>query len=119
VGKVVASGAHAPPLVMFTTTSNTTIAPSTVKEANQLGVAVWQQMVEYDANSATPNNPNLRIAKPECLNDSVYTTSPSTVKFTWIDPLKSWPENPLTWATDAEQDAVGAVPDPDSPAVVP
>ena len=28
-----------------------------------------------------------------------------------------WPQNPLTWPTVKEQDDVGAVPDPDSPAV--
>ena len=39
----VPAGQHAPPLVMFTTTSNTAISQGVVTQANTWGVAVWQQ----------------------------------------------------------------------------
>jgi hypothetical protein len=104
---------HAPPAVIFTTTSNTTVTQGVVTQANAWGVGVWQRMVEYDANSATPNNPLLRIGPSTCLNSSLYPPE----KLFWLDPGLPWPTNPLTWPTDAEQDAVDAVPDPDSPAV--
>jgi hypothetical protein len=113
------AGPHAPPAVFFITTSNTAISTTplqVVDQATMWKVAVWQQIVYYDANGGT--NPNLSVGdptspSPTCLNDSVY----GPVKYTiWPGP---GPQNPLTWATDQEQDAVGAVPDPDSPAVVP
>jgi len=116
--------AHAPPLVFFTTTSNTTVStkgtstsPGVVAQATTWGVAVWQQIVEYDANSSTPNNPNLRLGPTTCLNDSVYQNVPA-VDLTWVDPLAGWPVNPLTWPTDQERDDtdLGSL-DPDSPAV--
>jgi hypothetical protein len=112
-------GPHAPPLVMFTTTSNTLISQAVVDKATAWGVAVWQQIVEYNANSANPNNPNLRIADPQCKNPTLYSPSSPGVSLTWIDPGLPWPINPLTWPTDQEQDDVDVPGDPDSPAVVP
>jgi hypothetical protein len=116
------AGTHAPPAVFFITTSNTTISQTpqqVVPQATTWGVAVWQQIVYYDANGGT--NPNLSLGnptspKPTCLNPQVYgSVSSYTI---WPGP---GPQNPLTWATVAEQDAVGAVPEPapDSPAMVP
>jgi hypothetical protein len=106
----VPAGQHAPPAVVFTTTSNTIITPSVATEAIKLGVGVWQQVVSYDANSPTPNNPRLRIENPTCLTPILYPP----VSFTWIDPkLLPWPTNPLTWPTDAEQASVVVPGDPD------
>jgi hypothetical protein len=117
------AGPHAPPAVFFITTSNTAISMTplqVVDQATTWGVAVWQQIVYYDANGGT--NPNLSLGdptnpQPTCLNDSVYGSYAASYTI-WPGP---GPQNPLTWATVAEQDAVGAVPEPapDSPAVVP
>ena len=88
-----------------------------VNQATAWDVAVWQQIVQYDASqynpSANKTNPPLRLGDATCLNDSVYGGVTYTI---WPGPR---PQNPLTWTTDQEQDAVGAVPDPDSPAMVP
>jgi hypothetical protein len=116
------AGMHAPPAVFFITTSNTTISttPQQVKDqATMWNVAVWQQIVYYDANGGT--NPNLSVGNPTnpnptCLDPAVYgSVSSYTI---WPGP---GPQSPLTWATTQEQDAVGAVaePAPDSPAMVP
>ena len=114
----VPAGTHAPPAVLFITTSNTAISRTPLQVVNQATawtVAVWQQIVHYDANSVNTKNPDLRLDAAMCLNDSVYSSVSYTI----------WPssggQNPLTWATVQEQDAVGAVPEPvpDSPAVVP
>ena len=102
---------HAPPAVFFTTTSNTTVTQPVVDKATVWKVAVWQAKVFYDANSANPANPTLSIQDVDCLNPSVY---PPVHYQIWPSPGA---QNPLTWATDAEQDVVGAVPDPDSPAL--
>jgi hypothetical protein len=123
---IVPAGPHAPPAIMFTTTSNTAISsqgsPSVVGWANTWGVAVWQQIVYYNANSANTSNPTLSIGDPTsstpyrvCLTPSLYPLLSYQI---WPGP---GPQNPLTWATNQEQDAVGAVPepDPDSPALVP
>jgi hypothetical protein len=112
----VPSTAHAPPAVIFTTTSNTIVSQGLIAEALMLKVAVWQQVVEYDANSATPNNPALHLGTATNLTPSLYPTLP-TVDFYWLDPGVAWPNNPLTWPTDAEQDSVDVPGDPDSPAV--
>jgi hypothetical protein len=117
------AGTHAPPAVFFITTSNTAISKSpmqVVTTATGWNVAVWQQFVYYDANGGT--NPNLSVGDPTnpkatCLDDSVYGAYATQYQL-----LQSWGgQNPLTWATDQEQDVVGAVPEPapDSPAVVP
>ncbi len=86
-----------------------------MNQATAWSVAVWQQIVQYDANSANTKNPDLRLGAAECLNKSVY---PPVNYVMWPN---SGGQNPLTWATDQEQDAVGAVPEPapDSPAMVP
>jgi hypothetical protein len=121
------AGMHAPPAVFFITTSNTTISTTpqqVVDQATAWGVAVWQQNVYYDASqynpSANQTNPPLSLGdpmrpSPTCLNPKVYG---SVSYMIWPGP---GPQNPLTWATVAEQDAVGAVlePAPDSPAMVP
>jgi hypothetical protein len=119
------AGTHAPPAVFFITTSNTAISQSpqqVVDQATMWKVAVWQQIVYYDANGGT--NPNLSVGNPmapdaTCLNPSVY--SPYTPPKGYTIWPGSRPQNPLTWATTPEQDAVGAVaePAPDSPAMVP
>jgi hypothetical protein len=118
----VPSGPHAPPAVIFTTTSNTTVStdgttsvPGVVAQATTWGVAVWQEIVYYDANSATPNNPNLHLGKAVCLNSTVYTTLSSYVLY----PGLPWQDHPLTWTTVQEQNSVDVPGDPDSPAVVP
>ena len=98
----VPAGPHAPPLVMFTTTSNTTISQPVVTTATGSGVAVWQQIVEYDANSATPSNPTLRIASPACLNPSVYPTPSSTFSsFVWIESRDAVAREPVDVAGGA------------------
>ena len=91
----VPAGPHAPPAVIFTTTSNTTMSPGVVTQATAWGVGVWQQTVYYDANSATPNNPDLHLGKPACLNPALYPT----LSLYWISPGLPWPDNPLTWPT--------------------
>jgi hypothetical protein len=116
----VPSGPHAPPAVIFTTTSNTTISQSVLDQASMWGVAVWQRKVFYDANSATPNNPLLHLGPATCLNPMVYpgstTTAPAAWVF-WLDPGASWTDNPLTWVTDSEQDSAVVPGDPDPPEV--
>jgi len=107
----VPAGPHAPPAVFFTTTSNTIVTQPMVDQGTTWKVAVWQAKVFYDANSANPTNPNLSVQKAVCLNPAVY---PPVNYVIWPNPGA---QNPLTWATDQEQDLVGAVPDPDSPAV--
>jgi hypothetical protein len=121
----VPSGPHAPPAVIFTTTWNTAVSttgttsvPGVVAQATAWRVAVWQEMVYYDSNSATPNNPDLHLGKAVCLNPAIYPT----LSWTWLYPGLPWQDNPLTWVTwVTQQDANDAdVPgDPDSPAVVP
>ncbi len=106
---VVPPTSHAPPAVIFTTTSNTNISVGVLTEANALGVGVWQREVEYDANSATPSNPLLRIGKSTCLTPLLYPT----LSLTWLDPGLPWPTNPLTWPTVPEQDSVVVPGDPD------
>jgi hypothetical protein len=101
--------AHAPPAVIFTTTSNTIISSGVLTDAMMWSVGVWQRMVEYDANSATPNNPLLRIGASTCLTPSLYPT----LSLTWLDPGLPWPTNPLTWPTVPEQDSVVVPGDPD------
>ncbi len=103
--------------MIFTTTSNTNVTQDVVTKAATWGVGVWQQKVFYDANSATPNNPLLHLEKAACLTPVLYPSTVSLATFYWLDPGASWPDNPLTWVTVPEQDEVGAVPDPDSPAV--
>jgi hypothetical protein len=106
----VPAGPHAPPAVVFTTTSNTEISPSVAAKATSWGVGVWQRKVEYDANSTTPNNPPLRIQPVQCLTPSLYPPQSAY----WLDPtVLPWPTNPLTWPSDAEQSSVVVPGDPD------
>jgi hypothetical protein len=37
----------------------------------------------------------------------------SLTTFYWLDPLASWPDNPLTWVTVPEQASVVVPGDPD------
>jgi hypothetical protein len=106
---------HAPPAVIFTTTSNTVVSQDVITQAqaNMWGVGVWQQKVFYDANSATPNNPLLHLEQAACLTPSLYPSPVSLTTFYWLDPLASWPDNPLTWVTVPEQDSVVVPGDPD------
>jgi hypothetical protein len=99
---------HPPPAVFFTTTGNTTVSPSVVTLGNDWKVAVWQAKVLYDANSATPNDPNLTIGDEVCLNPDLYAGWAAS----WIAP-GPFPSNPLTWATVEEQASVVVPGDPD------
>jgi hypothetical protein len=66
---------HPPPALIFTTTGNTTISPSVVQRATQVGVAIWQQIVCYDANTPQ-NNPDLYIELAQAMNENdVYPTA--------------------------------------------
>jgi hypothetical protein len=110
------------PVVVFTTTSNTTISAANVNpQASAWGVGVWQQIVSYDANS-DPNNPDLYIqttdmivVNPEVYLPSVVDTTSSLVRF--LNALTPWRHGPLTSPTTplTDLDVPG---DPDSPAVV-
>jgi hypothetical protein len=118
----VPSTAHAPPAVIFTTTSNTSVSttgttsvPGVVAQADAWGVGVWQEMVYYDSTSATPDNPLLHLGDAVCLNPNLYPT----LSLTWLYPGLPWQDNPLTWPTDQERNSVDVPGDPDSPAVVP
>jgi hypothetical protein len=71
-------------------------------------VAVWQQKVLYDANSATPNDPALSLGDEECLNPNLY----GGWNFSWIAP-GPFPSHPLTWATPQDQASVVVPGDPD------
>ena len=97
-----------PPAVFFTTTGNTTVSPGVVTKGTAWSVAVWQQQVLYDANSANPNNPNLSLGDEVCLNPGLYTGWAAS----WIAP-GPFPSNPLTWPTDQEQASVVVGGDPD------
>jgi hypothetical protein len=99
---------HPPPAVFFTTTGNTTVSPGVVTTATGWKVAVWQQQVLYDANSANPNNPNLELGDQVCLNPSLYAGWVAS----WLAP-GPFSSNPLTWPTDQEQAVVAASGDPD------
>ncbi len=72
-----AGGPYPPPLVDFITTGGTVVSSSVVTKATGWSVAVWQQSVSYDANSAHPNNPDLRLEDATCLNPSLYAGLPS------------------------------------------
>jgi hypothetical protein len=118
----VPSGSHAPPAVIFITTSNTTVSTGVVTQALMWNVAVWQLKVFYDANSATPNDPLLQIGSAKCLTPTLYPASstPGTLASLFVldTDASSWPDYPLTWPTVAEQNSVVVPGDPDSPAVV-
>jgi hypothetical protein len=79
----------APPVVVFTTTSNTTISAAVGVRATALGVGVFQEIVSYDANT-NPDNPDLYIEEPQAINPDLYL--PYTVGAPWV----SWPHSPLT-----------------------
>ena len=97
---------HPPPAVVFTTTGNTTIAQSMLADATVAGVAIWQQIVEYDTTSANPNNPDLYIEIALPLNQSVYGTAS-------VAPNPgAWPHSPLTSPT-LPNSAVVVAGDPD------
>ncbi len=68
-----------PPAVVFITTGGTTISttgstssPGVVAQATAWGVGVWQRKVYYDAHSADPNNPDLRLEDATCLTPTLY-----------------------------------------------
>ncbi len=63
---------HPPPVVVFSTTANTTVAPSTLVQATQWGVAVWQETVAYDATDPTDQNPDLCFGRVVPMNQDVY-----------------------------------------------
>jgi hypothetical protein len=110
---VPAAGSHAPPAVIFTTTSNTNVTQDVIAQGEMSGVGVWQQKVFYDAGSATPNNPLLHLEQAACLTPSLYPPPVSLTTFYWLDPLASWPDDPLTWVTVPEQASVVVPGDPD------
>jgi hypothetical protein len=104
----VPTGPHPPPAVFFTTTGNTTVAQDVVALGNSSMVAVWQQQVLYDANSANPNNPDLSLGDEVCLTPGLY----SGWLAQWIAP-GPFPSNPLTWPTQQEELSVVVPGDPD------
>ncbi len=71
------AGVYPPPAVIFITTGGTIIGQGVVDQANMWTVAVWQKQVSYNANSANPNDPDLRIEDATCLNPNLYATLPS------------------------------------------
>jgi hypothetical protein len=77
---------HPPPVVVFTTTSNTTIDPTVLTQATQWGVAVWQELVFYDATDPNDQNPDLWLGPLGPLNQDVYPPGgvpvPSVLKWT-------------------------------------
>jgi hypothetical protein len=87
------AGLHAPPAVIFITTGSTTVSTGVMTQANTWKVAVWQVETFYDANSANPNNPNLSLGQPQCLNLGVYASNA-------VKPIKGpWTATPLTSPT--------------------
>jgi hypothetical protein len=99
---------HPPAAVFFTTTSNTAVSAGVVTRGTTWTVAVWQQKVLYDANSATPNDPALSLGDESCLNPELY----ADWNFSWIAP-GPFPSHPLTWATLQDQASVVVPGDPD------
>ena len=93
---------------MFTTTGNTNIGLDVLQEATTLGVAIWQQIVMYDANS-DPNNPDLYIDKVLPANQAVYGAAVLSSRCT-----PAWPHSPLTSPTSPPMPVPG---DPDPPEV--
>ncbi len=88
------AGPHPPPAVFFITTGNTTVSSGVVNYGNMWNVAVWRQDVLYDANSATPNNPNLTLGMATCLNKQLYAQP------AWANLGQgAWPVIPLTSPT--------------------
>jgi hypothetical protein len=102
------------PALIFTTTSNTTISPAVPAQATAWNVGLWQQIVQYDANSSK-TNPVLRITSPQApLNPGLYPT-PIALR-NGFDP---WPHSPLTSPTASLSTfQVPGDPDPDSATVV-
>jgi hypothetical protein len=98
---------HPPPAVVFTTTANTGVGADVLAYATQRGVAIWQEIVEYDAASANPQNPDLYIELALPLNLNVY----GTASVAPMPPL--WPHSPLTSpTTPASKLIVPGDPDP-------
>jgi hypothetical protein len=107
------AGTHPPPVLVFTTTGNTSLDLNMLQRATSLNVAVWQQIVMYDANSDA-NNPDLYIDQLLPANQDVYGTGPgAAVPIPMHFPIPS-PHSPLT----SPQTPVMPVPgDPDPPEV--
>jgi len=101
------------PALVFTTTSNTTISPAVSAQGTTSNVGIWQQIVQYDANSGM--NPILRITLPQPpLNPAPYAT-PVKLR-NGFDP---WPHSPLTSPmAPLSNFQVPGDPDPDSATVV-
>jgi hypothetical protein len=100
---------HPPPVVAFTTTFNTNISPSVLARATQWGVAVWQEVVYYDASDTT-GNPDLYLGPIGPMNDAVYPPNVNIVpQYLNTKPAK---------LTDAQPGLAVPVPaNPDPPTV--
>jgi hypothetical protein len=99
------------PALIFTTTSNTTISPVVIAQATTWTVGLWQQIVQYDANSSMIN-PVLRITSPQAPLTPATPIAPRN----GFDP---WPHSPLTSPTaPLSTFQVPGDPDPDSATVV-
>jgi hypothetical protein len=96
-----------PPALVFTTTGNTNIGLDVLQVATSVGVAVWQQIVMYDANT-NPNNPDLSIDQALPANQDVYNGAVPLP----MHPV--WPHSPLTSPTSPPMPVPG---DPDPPEV--
>jgi hypothetical protein len=92
---------------VFTTTGNTNIGLDVLQKASSLGVAIWQQIVMYDANT-NPNNPDLYIDQVLPANQDVYNGAVPLP----MHPV--WPHSPLTSPTSPP---IPVPNDPDPPEV--
>lgn len=98
---------HPPPALVFTTTGNTNLDLTMLQKATQLCVAIWQQIVMYDANT-DPNNPDLYLDQALPANQAVYGAAVP------LPMHPAWPHSPLTSPTSPPMPVPG---DPDPPEV--
>jgi hypothetical protein len=96
-----------PPAIVFTTTGNTNLDLTMLQKATRLCVAIWQQIVMYDANT-DPNNPDLYIDQALPANQAVYGAAVP------LPMHPAWPHSPLTSPTSPPVPVPG---DPDPPEV--
>jgi hypothetical protein len=101
------AGAHPPHALVFTTTGNTNLGLDVLQRATTLGVAIWQQIVMYDANT-DPNNPDLYIDQALPANQAVYGAAVP------LPMHPAWPHSPLVPAKSPPEPVAD---DPDPPEV--
>jgi hypothetical protein len=94
---------HPPPAIVLTTTGNTNLDLTMLQRATQLCVAIWQQIVLYDANTDM-NNPDLYIDQALPANQAVYGAAvPLPMHLPWPhSPLvpPQWPPMPVAGDPD-------------------